>query len=350
MASKDLTHMNGNQSRGEQEKINEEDKLVSNDYYNQLILSLPKENGHLTQYLYFYRGFWCPSTLIQSINSFQNCFNAKESDIVVASIPKSGTTWLSALTYAIVNRKHFPSFENDHPLLAFNPHELVPHFELNLYGDRNGHHSQMDLSTMIEPRLFATHLPFPSLAKSVKESNCKIIYIYRNQFDTFVSYWNFINKIRLKMSLPLLTIDEIFEKYCNGISAYGPFWDHMLGYLKESIERPHKVLFLKYEDLKEDVNFNIKKIAEFVGIPFTQEEENNGVVENIIKLCSFESMKESKGNQSGTVSTIVEKKFFFRKGEIGDWVNYFSPSMIEKLSKVIEEKLSESNLSFKGGP
>ena len=87
-----------------------------------------------------------------------------------------------------------------------------------------------------------------------------------------------------------------------------------------------------------------------MGFPFTQQEENNGVVENIIKLCSFESMKESKGNQSETISIIYEKKFFFRKGEIGDWVNYFSPSKIERLSKVIQEKLSGSNLSFKGGP
>jgi len=261
----------------------------------------------------FLSWIWCPSTIIQSINSFQNCFNAKESDIVVASMPKSGTTWLSALTYAIVNRKHFPSFKNDHPLLAFNPHELVPRFEFNLYGDRDGPYFQMDLSTMIEPRLFVTHIPFSSLAKSVKESNCKIIYICRNQFDTFVSNWNFINKIRLKISLPMLTIDEFFEKYCNGISPYGSFRDHMLCYLEESIARPQKILLLNYEDLKEDVNFNIKRIAEFVGFPFTQEEENNGVIENIIKLCSFECMKESKGNQSGTVSTIIEKKNFFRK-------------------------------------
>jgi len=47
MASKDLTHMNGNQSRGEQEKISEEDKV--NHDYNRLILSLPRENGPLTQ-------------------------------------------------------------------------------------------------------------------------------------------------------------------------------------------------------------------------------------------------------------------------------------------------------------
>lgn len=328
---------------------NTENKVIHD--YNNLILSLPRENGCETEYMYFFHGFWCPSYLIQSVNTFQNKFHAKDNDIVVASMPKSGTTWLKGLAYAIVNRQHFTSLENNnHPLLLFNPHELVPLFEVNLYGGKDILLPQIDVSNMIEPRLFGTHIPFLSLPKSVKESSCKIIYICRNPFDTFVSYWNYINKVRSKKSLTELTLEESFERYCKGICLFGPFWDNMLGYLKESIERPHKVLFLKYEDLKEDVNFHIKRIAEFVGFPFTQEEENNGVVENIINLCSFESMKESKGNQSETVSTIYEKKFFFRKGEIGDWVNYFSPSMIERLSKVIEEKLSGSNLSFKGGP
>ncbi|KEH19132.1 putative P-loop containing nucleoside triphosphate hydrolase [Medicago truncatula] len=223
----------------------------------------------------------------------------------------------------------------------------VNKFEVNLYGDKDGPLPQIDVSNMTEPRLFGTHMPFPSLPKSVKESNCKIIYICRNPFDTFVSYWIFINKIRLRKSLTELTLEESFERYCKGICLFGPFWDNMLGYLKESIERPDRVLFLKYEDLKEDVNFHTKRIAEFVGIPFTQEEENNGVIENIIKLCSFESMKEIEGNQSGTISGDIEKEFYFRKGEIGDWANYLSSSMVEKLSKVMEEKLNGSSLSFK---
>ena len=47
-----------------------------------------------------------------------------------------------------------------------------------------------------------------------------------------------------------MSLDETFEMYCKGVIEFGPFWDHMLGYWKESIERPHKVLFLNYvEDI-----------------------------------------------------------------------------------------------------
>ena len=121
----------------------------------------------------------------------------------------------------------------------------------------------------------------------------------------------------------------------------------MLGYWKESITRPNKVLFLKYEDLKEDTVFHVKRIAEFLDSPITRGGESTTVIENIIKLCRFETMKNLEVNKSGYIYNIAEKKHFFRKGEIGDWINYFSPSMIEKLSKIIEEKLGGSGLSFK---
>jgi len=54
----------------------------------------------------------------------------------------------------------------------------------------------------------------------------------------------------------------------------------------------------------------------------------------------LEKMKESEANKSGSVGLNFENKFFFRKAEVGDWINYLSPSMEEKLSKIIEEKLS----------
>ncbi|KAK8464054.1 hypothetical protein PHAVU_011G111600 [Phaseolus vulgaris] len=166
-------------------------------------------------------------------------------------------------------------------------------------------------------------------------------HFHANEDDVFVasfpkSAWEFFTKMK-SQSLPL-SFEEAFEKYCNGIMLFGPWWSHMLGYWKENITRPNKVLFLKYEDLKEDTIFHVKRIAEFLDSPITQGGESDTVIENIIKLCRFETMKDLEVNKSGCVFSVVENKDFFRKGEIGDWINYFSPSMIEKLSKIIEEK------------
>jgi len=309
-------------------KANAEDEII--------LSSLPIERGFAFHSMYLFQEFWCPSTLIEGVKIFHKQFQAKESDIFVASFPKSGTTWLKAITFAIVNRQSFSSIDN-HPLLTSNPHQLIPFIEIMCRDDADW--------PSTEPRVFGTHTPLPSLPNSIMECNCKIIYICRNPFDIFVSAWIFFDNIKQE-SLTPLKIEEAFEMYCNGIIEFGPWWSHMVGYWKESLAKPDKVLFLKYEDLKDDANFQVKRIAEFLGFPFTQEEENNQVIESIVKLCSFEEMKNLEVNKSGIVFQSVENKSFFRKGESRDWVNYFSPSMTEKLSQIMEEKFGESGLSF----
>ncbi|KAK7405546.1 hypothetical protein VNO78_06958 [Psophocarpus tetragonolobus] len=334
-----LTEKNESE-KGEEITIEEEDKL--SEECKEFILSLPREKGWRTRYLYLFQGFWCQAREIQAIITFQKHFQAKDSDVIVATIPKSGTTWLKALSFAIVNRHRF-AISISHPLLTSNPHELVPFLEYTVYG--NAPSQFPNLSNMTEPRLFGTHIPFPSLSNSIKESNSRIIYICRNPLDTFVSSWIFLNKIKPEY-LPELALEEAFDMYCKGIIGFGPTWNQMLGYWKESIARPSKILFLKYEDLKKDINFNVKRIAKFLGCPFTQEEENSGVVKSIMELCSFEKMKELEVNKSGTFGRNFHRGYLFRKAEIGDWVNYLSPKMAAKLSQIMEEKLRGSGLSF----
>ncbi|XP_031372661.1 cytosolic sulfotransferase 15-like [Punica granatum] len=141
-------------------------------------------------------------------------------------------------------------------------------------------------------------------------------------------------------------MEEFFDNFCQGTDEYGLFWDHMLGYQKASQERPGKVLFLNYEDLKEDTAGNLKRIAEFMGVPFSEEEERNGIVEEIVKMCSLGSSKELEANKTGRSFAGIENKSYFRKGEVGDWVNYFSPSKAERLKNIMEEKLSPFGLTF----
>ncbi|CAN0862896.1 Cytosolic sulfotransferase 15 [Linum grandiflorum] len=300
-----------------------------------LLLSLPREKGWRTPYIYNFQGFWCQPKQIQAILAFQAHFQVKDTDVLVASIPKSGTTWLKALVFSISNRTR----QQPHPLLVSNPHDLVPFFEYKLYTSTDDH-PPVHLSGLPDPRLFATHIPFDSLQEPIKKSGCKIVYICRNPFDTFISSWKYSNKIKGGN-------EEAFEMYCKGVVGFGPFWDHMLGYWKESQERPEKVLFFKYEEMKEDVGIHLRKLAEFLGCPFSLEEEEDGLVEGIAKLCSFEKLKELEVNKSGKSIMEFENKHLFRKGEVGDWVNYLSPEMVDKLTKVMEDKLDGSGLKFK---
>ncbi|KAL7235727.1 hypothetical protein ACSBR1_019090 [Camellia fascicularis] len=134
--------------------------------------------------------------------------------------------------------------------------------------------------------------------------------------------------------------------FCRGVIDFGPFWDHALGYWNESLERPHKVLFLMYEDLKKDITLQIKRVAEFMGVPFSLEEERKGVIEEISKLRSFNNLRVLEVNKSGSLLQF-ENKTFFGRGEVGDWVNHLTPEMVQRLNKIMEEKLDNSGLAFK---
>ncbi|KAF7846690.1 hypothetical protein BT93_L3910 [Corymbia citriodora subsp. variegata] len=286
---------------------------------DELIASLPKEKAFLAPSLCLYQNFWFP----------------------VTPQPKTGTTWLKALVFSIVNRHRFnPS---NTPLLASNPHELVPFLEFTLYANN----AKPNLDDFPKPRIFSTHLPYSCLPESMKRSNCQVIYISHNPLDTVVSSWHFFKSLVQSENQPERSMEEHFETFCQGITGFGPFWDHTVGYWNESLEKPHKVLFLKYEDLKEDVVAQVKKVAEFVGLPFSLGEEKEGVAQEIAETCSLRKLKDLEVNKTGKFMPNFENRSYFRKGEVGDWVNYLSPPMVACLRRIMEEKMSPFGLEFK---
>ncbi|CAN7036613.1 unnamed protein product [Brassica oleracea var. botrytis] len=326
-----------------QEGEGEEEEVQSYEF-QEMLESLPKERGWRTRYLYLFQGFWCQSKEIQAIMSFQKHFKSLQNDVVLATIPKSGTTWLKALTFTVLNRHRFDpvSSTTDHPLLTSNPHDLVPFFEYKLYA--NG--DVPDLSGLASPRTFATHVPFGSLKDSIEEPGVKVVYFCRNPFDTFISSWHYINNIKSEAVSPV-SLEEGFDLYYRGVIGFGPFWEHMLGYWKESLRTPEKVLFLRYEDLKQDMESNLKKLASFLDVPFTEEEEQKGVVHSISDLCSFENLKKLEVNKSSKSIKNFENRHLFRKGEVSDWVNYLSPPQAERLSALVDDKLGGYGLTFR---
>ncbi|XVE96216.1 hypothetical protein REPUB_Repub02eG0202600 [Reevesia pubescens] len=307
----------------------------------EFMLTLPTENGwNAFQPLCLYQGFWTFPFFLQSIIVAQQHFKPKPGDIFACSAPKSGTTWLKALTFAIVTRNQFDNSTS--PLLNKGPHHCVPGLVGN-FGEKRD---------MREPEipLLATHAPYHSLPKSVLDSDdVKIVYICRDPKDAFVSMFHFAAKRRPKENEPI-SLEEAFDLFCEGKSIFGPAWDNILGYWKASQERPDKVMFLKYEDVMNDSELYVKKLAEFMGYPFSLKEEEAGAVQKLIDLCSFENLSNLEVNKTGKrYAGDVEStnNSFFRKGIVGDWQNYLTPEMADRLDNIMEQKLSGSGLSFK---
>ncbi|KAL5842420.1 hypothetical protein ACOSQ3_013023 [Xanthoceras sorbifolium] len=201
-----------------------------------------------------------------------------------------------------------------------------------------------DIILITCPKSDTTWLKYSSLTDSRVNSNCGIVYMCRNPLDQFITYWHFLFRTAHEdMKIEPFSLEEAFEMACHGIQEFGPVWEHVLGYWKANLDDSDqkKVLFLKYEDVKEDSAFYVKKLADFLGCPFSNVEENQGVIEEIVKLCSFENMKDLEVNKNGGfLGTMFKNSMYFGEGKVGDWTNYFTLSMSKCLKNITEEKLS----------
>ncbi|KAG8390331.1 hypothetical protein BUALT_Bualt01G0072500 [Buddleja alternifolia] len=231
----------------------EVDDQVPKDELQELLQTLEQHTTWDGCQLVKYDGIWCATRLLRPTISAQKYFKAKDTDIILSTMPKSGTTWLKALAFAIINRDIHEIDQS--PLLNSNPHAVVPALEFDAYRDQEN----PDLEHIPSPRIFSTHISYNTLPDSIRESECKIIYICRNPLDLFNSLWHFLLDNKTGKYVERISIDEAFDMFCQGNHYSGPFWDHMLGYWNAHLNHSRKVLFLKYEDLKEDITFHVKR-------------------------------------------------------------------------------------------
>ncbi|KAJ4809637.1 Sulfotransferase [Rhynchospora pubera] len=127
-----------------------------------------------------------------------------------------------------------------------------------------------------------------------------------------------------------------FELFCEGRVPYGPVWVHVLEYYTNSLRTPEKFLFLKYEEMTNDPIEGVMRLAKFIGCPFSEEEMNNRLVEEIVEFCSFNKLKDLDVNKNNGIGN-VKNDYFFRKAIVGDWQNHMTAEMATKLDKIRQD-------------
>ncbi|XP_006662952.3 cytosolic sulfotransferase 8-like [Oryza brachyantha] len=315
----------------------------------ELLPSLPLETRCPPFPLRLYGGYWLPEWVLPGLEAVHARFDPRPSDVLLASFPKSGTTWLKALAFAVANRADHPPSGDAHPLRRSGPHDCVRFFESSfaLAGEGGG-----DIfAASPSPRLLATHMPYSLLPERITASGsgCRIVYVCRDPKDAFISAWLFTTKNSTAHDRSVqksASIEEVFDLFCAGRCVAGPQWQHVLEYWSESQRRPEKVLFLRYEEMLREPARSVRRLAEFLGCPFAEEEEAAGAVDAIVELCSIGQLRRVPANKTGATELGINKESFFRKGAAGDWSNHISLEMAARLDAVVEDALRGSGFSF----
>ncbi|CAG6021618.1 unnamed protein product [Menidia menidia] len=260
-------------------------------------------------------------------------FQARSDDIVIATYPKAGTTWVSYILDLLYFGKTAPERQTTIPI-----YERVPFLEICVPGLDSGKDLADKLPT--SPRLIKTHLPVQFMPKSFWENNSKIIYVARNAKDNMVSFFHFDRMNGLQPEAG--EWNNYFQRFLEGKVVFGSWYDHVNGWWKK--KQTHSNLhYMFYEDLIEDTGREIDKLCSFLGLSPSAEEKTN-----VTRGVQFDNMKKDKMANYSTLQVLDFKVSpFLRKGKVGDWKNHFTVSQNEAFDEDYKKKMRDPTLKFR---
>ncbi|XP_012674660.1 sulfotransferase family 5A, member 1 [Clupea harengus] len=252
-------------------------------------------------------------------------FQFKDSDTLIVSYPKSGTTWMQEMVTLI--------FSHGDP----TPSQTLPNWARAPWLEQ--YYCPHVLSSSQGPRILTTHLPYHTLAPALRGSKAKVIYIARNPRDVAVSYYHFHNMAKF---LPEPgSFEEFLSNFLNGKVHYGSWFDHVKGWTdpKKNIEN---FFFITYEEMCKDLQGSLQRVSGFLQCTLLEEEINCAQ-----KQCSFNSMRDNTMVNYTLVSQEIMDHScgkFMRKGKTGDWKNTLYEHQSHVFDAVYEAHMQDSHL------
>mmetsp|Transcript_22078 Transcript_22078/g.28588 ORF Transcript_22078/g.28588 Transcript_22078/m.28588 type:complete len:337 (-) Transcript_22078:15-1025(-) len=207
----------------------------------------------------------------------------KINDIILVCAPKTGTTWLQQLCHQIRTKGHM-EFQDIY--------QVSPWIQLAWDLDQT-----IDTPQVAPPRIFKTHQRLSAVNKGAKYL-CTI----RDPVDTLISWYNFLKAHGAPVAVENSLDDFINNKeYVTENMRFGAsIWEYYVEFVK-CCSLPN-VYVLVFEDLVQNIETLIPKIAEFMGVKLSSAEINT-----VVKLSSKDFMSKCDAfSESWTYDQLVK--------------------------------------------
>ena len=280
-------------------------------------------------------------TLPASFTKFQRRYKnwkARQDDLYVLTFPKNGTTWTQELVWLLQNDCNFEQAK------AIQLDRRFPFLELPAFFDFMKKELppllQGDILEMVEdmpsPRFIKSHLHLCLLPEDLIEKS-KVVTCLRNPKDTVVSFYHHAKLVRSQGYKG--DFQTFFNLFMDDLVVYCSYFE----YVKEAWKRRNhrNVCLLFFEDMKNDLAPNVRKVAKFLGKKVTDKE-----VEALVDHLSFEKMKNNPSVNYENGMIFTRESNFMRKGEVGDWKNYFTDEMNKRMDEATEKHFRPLGLEF----
>lgn len=239
----------------------------------------------------------------------------RDSDVFLASYPKSGNTWLRHLLTSLVNGESTPWKGG-----------------LERVSNLVGRHSHLPAIASGGGRLIKTHEPY-------RNEYRRAILLVRDGRDVAVSEYFHQRAYSKYFYIYGDSFDVFLDRFLVGtVNGYRSWHKHVTSWLEASQSRENRILVVAFEDLKRDTHGTLRAIAEHVGISADDEQ-----LAFAIEDCSVASMRlkereywESQGEPN---------RSFVRSAKAGGWKDYFTPDMEEKFWSVAGEAMEQLGIS-----
>ena len=256
---------------------------------------------------------------LQWVRLAQLEFVPRPDDIFIVTYPRSGTTWMQMILYQLTTDGNM-----DFPHI----YEYCPWFERS---SRSG----LGFEARPSPRLFKSHLPY----KKIPKGPCKYIYVARDGRDVAVSYYHLYRSHSGFEG----TFTEFFNRYLRGKVEFGSWFEHVQGWWRH--RNDPNVLFLRYEDLLDDLEGGLRKIIAFCGFDIAPERWPT-----ILERCGFGFMKQHESQFDPSTGALWEQgvkgNAFLRTGRAGDWRSQLSLEQAARFDSAFRKHLGPTGIDF----